>query len=122
MSGDGSEARMVPPSDGEPTAVTIYGRTYHLRGAADPDYLAELALEVDRRMRDVAEATGTADTTKVAILAALNIADDCFRTRRDGISREIEDRLGRLVAGCDEVLADPAFRPTGAKGRRTESA
>ena len=45
-----------------PTPVTIYGKTYHLRGDGDAGYLHELAQEVDRRMREVAETTGTADT------------------------------------------------------------
>jgi hypothetical protein len=62
----------------ESTPVTIFGKTYHLRGDGDPDYLAELAAEVDKRMRAVAESTGTADTLKIAILAALNLADESF--------------------------------------------
>ena len=64
------------------TAVTIAGRTYHLRGNGDPDYLQELASLVDARMRAIGEATGTADTLKVAILAALNLADDYLQSGR----------------------------------------
>ncbi|MHC4429162.1 MAG: cell division protein ZapA, partial [Planctomycetota bacterium] len=54
--------------DGEATAVTIYGQTYHLRGGEDRTYLTDLASLVDRRMREVVETTGTADTLKVAVL------------------------------------------------------
>jgi len=89
-----------------PTPVTIFGRTYYLRGDEDPGYLAELASEVDRKMREVAEATGTADTLKVAILAALNIADDCMQARRAaGIPAGTEERLQSLVTLLDEALA-----------------
>lgn len=93
--------------DSRPTPVTIFGRTYHLRGGGDPHYLSELASEVDRKMREVAQATGTADTLKVAILAALNIADECLRARSDvpaGCGDD-EARLVRLVSLLDEALA-----------------
>ncbi len=94
--------------EGQPTPVTIFGRSYQLRGDGDPDYLAELAGEVDRRMREVAETTRTADTLKVAILAALNIADDWLQARR-GVgpahTAEVDERLARLAALLDEVLA-----------------
>lgn len=93
---------------GEPTPVTIFGRTYHLRGNEDPDYLGDLAQLVDRKMREMAEATGTADTLKVAILAALNIADDYLQARRGGAPRPeeaTERRLDRMVTLLDEALA-----------------
>ena len=92
-----------------PTPVTIFGRTYYLRGEGDAAYLAELAVVVDARMREVADATGTADSLKVAILAALNIADDSVRARREvaALSNAANDeRLARLVSLLDEALAE----------------
>jgi cell division protein ZapA len=86
------------------TAVTIFGRTYHLRGDDDSAYLAELAARVDRKMKEIAEVTGTADTLKVAILAALNLADECSEVRRTGASKGAGDRLIRLVTLLDEAL------------------
>ncbi|HEX4825466.1 MAG TPA: cell division protein ZapA [Candidatus Polarisedimenticolaceae bacterium] len=103
-----------------PTPVTIYGKTYHLRGEGDPRYLHSLAKEVDRRMRDVAETTGTADTLKVAILAALNITDDCMQARSVPASSDVEADLGRLAARIDEVLADPGCRPHRAEAGRSD--
>jgi cell division protein ZapA len=91
-----------------PTPVTIFGRTYYLRGEGDPAYLAELAGIVDTKMRSVADGTGAADTLKVAILAALNIADESVRARRDVPSADSaggRDRLARLVSLLDEALA-----------------
>ena len=97
----------VGTEETRPTPVTIFGRTYFLRGDGDPGYIAELAAEVDRKMKDVAETTETADTLKVAILAALNIADEKFQAGRaeaPQLDAEDEARLDRLVALLDEVL------------------
>jgi len=90
-----------------PTPVTIFGRTYHLRGGGDPGYLGELAGHVDRTMREIAGATGTADTLKVAILACLNLADEseqAGRATRGSLSAASRKRLARLVTALDEVL------------------
>jgi cell division protein ZapA len=89
-------------------AVTIYGQTYHLRGSEDESYLTELASLVDRRMREVVEATNTADTLRVAILAALNIADDYLQARRGRaapVDGETDERLARMITLLDEALA-----------------
>lgn len=94
-----------------PTPVTIYGKTYHLRGDGDAGYLHELAQEVDRRMREVAETTGTADTLSLAILASLNITDECLQARRGPVSKETERQLDRWAARIDDVLADPDCQP-----------
>jgi len=102
--------------------VTIFGTTYHLRGEGDGSYLHELSREVDRRMREVADATGTADTLKLAILAALNITDECLRARRQPPSPDDEQRLGRFVALIDETLADPGCRPGRAEAVRADGA
>ena len=96
-----------------PASVTIFGRTYRLRGDGDTEYLRRLAELVDEKMREVESATGTADTTKIAILASLNIADEYLKAgRHAGASADREDgeerdrRLGRLVALLDEALAE----------------
>lgn len=91
----------------ETTTVKIFGQTYHLRGTEDEAYLNELAALVDRQMREVVEATETADTLKVAILAALNIADDYLQARRGNevpLDRETDRRLARMVTLLDEAL------------------
>ena len=93
------------------TPVTIYGKTYHLRGDGDPAYLHELAREVDQRMREVAESTGTADTLSLAILAALNITDECLQARRGPVSTDTERQLSRFADLIDDALADPDCQP-----------
>jgi len=89
------------------TPVTIFGRTYQLRGDEDGGYLEELASIVDAKMAEVSEATGTADTLKIAILASLNIADDYLKACEDGTSSEskgVDKRLARMISLLDEAL------------------
>ncbi len=64
------------------TKVEIYDQTYHVAGDLDPAYVEELAQHVDATMRGIARATGTVDTVKVAVLAALAIADELHAKRR----------------------------------------
>ncbi len=100
----------TPGNDAAVTPVSIYGRTYQLRGNEDGEYLADLALLVDRKMHDVADSTGTADTLKVAILAALNIADELLQASK-GRARVTErgpenKRLARMITLLDEALTE----------------
>ena len=82
--------------------VEIFGQPYNVRGESDPEYLRELARFVDSRMREVAGQVATIDPLKIAILAALNIADEFSRYRKEtGIrnerTEEISDRLGEVI-------------------------
>jgi cell division protein ZapA len=61
--------------------VDIYDQTYHVAGDLDPAYVERLAQCVDAKMREIARATGTVDSVKVAVLAALAIADELFTLR-----------------------------------------
>jgi cell division protein ZapA len=88
------------------TTVEIFGQTYNVRGEGDPEYLSELARFVDGRMREVAAQVATVDPMKIAILAALNIADEFsrYRLQREsakGIwiekTEEISERLGEVI-------------------------
>ncbi len=88
------------------TSVEIFGQTYNVRGDGDPDYLTELAQFVDSRMREVAAQVATVDPVKIAVLAALNIADEFSRYRAQrqdaaGIwiekTEEISDRLSKVI-------------------------
>ena len=63
--------------------VEIHGQQYPIRSALDPVYVAELAAYVDQKMRAASRETSAGDTLKVAVLAALNIADECFRVQAD---------------------------------------
>jgi len=88
------------------TDVEIFGSVYHVRGEKDPEYLQELAELVDRRMREISKQVSTVDSAKIAILAALNIADELLQSRRqqEGERVEIEDRVTELAGELDKAL------------------
>src|SRR6201987_1297994 len=75
-----------PPSVQDPSnssvRVEIFDQAYNLRGS-DPDYIIKLAEYVDSKMRAVAEQTHTVDTARLAVLAALNIADEYHLLQRN---------------------------------------
>jgi cell division protein ZapA len=85
----------------DPTSVTvnIYGHEYTLKGEADSEYVQKVARFVDRKMREVAENSTLASTTKVAILAAINIADELFRERqkRHEALAMLDERTGQIA-------------------------
>jgi cell division protein ZapA len=89
------------------TTVEILGREYRIRGNADEGYVREVARFVDERLREVARSTGGQPADRVAILAAMNIADELFQQRRaatEEISR-IERRAEGLISLIDEKLS-----------------
>src|SRR5580700_5014456 len=59
-------------------SVEIYDQTYNLR-ASDPEYIQKLAAMVDGKMRAVSANGSTVDSLRVAVLAAINIADELAR-------------------------------------------
>ena len=85
--------------------VEIFDQAYNLRGS-DPDYILKLAEYVDSKMRAVAEATNTIDTARLAVLAALNIADEyhLLRKRQEGGATDYQKRAHQLADALDEVL------------------
>jgi cell division protein ZapA len=91
---------------GSVTQVEIFGQTYNVRAEGDSAYIHDLARFVDSRMKEVAERTATVDTTKIAILAALNISDDLYQkeNRRAGGPAETRARVERLIHKLDDAL------------------
>src|SRR5882724_9868272 len=87
--------------------VEIFDQAYNLRGT-DPEYISKLAEYVDSKMRAVAEQTQTVDTARLAVLAALNIADEYHLLRRnqDGGQVEYLKRAHHLSNVLDEVLEE----------------
>ncbi len=87
--------------------VEIFDQGYNLRGT-DPDYILKLAEYVDSKMRAVAEQTHTVDSARLAVLAALNIADEYHLLKRnvEGGTPESSKRTRQLLNALDEVLLD----------------
>ncbi len=88
------------------TEVEIFGTVYNVRGEKDPEYLQELAGLVDGRMRDIAQQVSTVDSAKIAILAALNIADELFQCQRhqEGSRVEVEEKVAQLAGELSKAL------------------
>ena len=91
--------------------VEIFDQVYNLRGS-DADYILKLAEYVDGKMRAVSEQTATVDSVRLAVLAALNIADEyhLLKRRLEKPSPDAQQRANKLASALDEVLQD---------GRRT---
>ena len=102
--------------DDQPRLVTveISGQRYRIRTHLDPTYVAELAGYVERKMQLAVRESAVGDTLKIAVLAALNIADECFRARAEGSARgtDFSERALQL-----ERLLDMALAGDGAAGR-----
>jgi cell division protein ZapA len=82
--------------------VEIFGQTYALNAGADPTYVQQLAAHVDAQMREVSKTAGAVDSVRVAVLAALNIADECFRLRRQ--VREADEKAAKRAEGLVREL------------------
>jgi cell division protein ZapA len=94
--------------------VEIFDQAYNLRGS-DPEYILKLAEYVDAKMRAVAEATNTIDTVRLAVLAALNIADEYHLLKRmkDNGAVDYQKRAHLLADALDEVLGENESRKAG---------
>ena len=93
-------------ADEEVVSVEIRGQRYPIRSALEPAYVARLASYVDDKMRAAADSAPSGDMLRLAVLAALNVADELFRCRditqaRDG---ELAERAGELERLLDRVL------------------
>src|SRR5580692_694967 len=105
------------PAENQSIAVDIYDQIYNLRGT-DPAYIERLAAIVDTKMRAVSAHGNTVDSLRVAVLAALNIADELCtaRQRHDQLAnlagtlqnsqQSVRSRASTLAHMLDEVLED----------------
>jgi len=92
-----------------PVKVQIFGQTYSIRGELEEKYVQKLARFVDEKMHAIASATATVDTQKVAVLAALAIADELHSMQRD---RGEYEQLMREQAERCLTLVERALKQT----------
>ena len=87
--------------------VDIAGQRYRIRGELEERYIAELAAYVDQKMRAASDAAPTSDVLGLAILVALNLADEYFRARQTESSSqgELHERALRLEQLVDQALS-----------------
>jgi cell division protein ZapA len=93
--------------------VEIHGQQYPIRSGLDPAYVAELASYVDEKMRLAARESPAGDTMKLAVLAALNIADEYFRAIDE--ERRQNDQVAHRAAELERMLDLALGLPEGEK-------
>ena len=93
-------------SDGRVLSVEIHGQRYPIRSSLDPEYVLRLAAYVDQKIGAAADSTPSGDSLRLAVLAALNIADELFRMREANRARDsqIAERASELEQLLDRVL------------------
>ena len=92
------------------TRVQILGQTFSVGGDLDEEYVQKLAAYVDEKMRAISEMTPTVDTQKIAVMAALAIADELHRLREERNDRE--ELLKEQAERCLN-LVERALKQTG---------
>ena len=99
---------MILGQEEKTVRVSIFGEEYPLRGDANTEYMLRVAEYVDRSMRTVAEKCVHLSTAKVAVLAAINIADELFRERSDSQKQltDVEEKANDILDWLDAKLAD----------------
>ena len=92
----------------KPLQVVIRGRTYQLQTDDDPEYVLQLADDLDQRLQEVEAATKTVDSGRLAVLAALNLADEYCKleVRLTSRIKELEREQDRLRQMIDDVLEE----------------
>ena len=93
--------------EGNQVQISIFGQEYSVKAPADPEYIQKIAEYVDGKMREVQSGfSSTQSSTRIAILAAMNIADELFNARQSGDidSSSVEQKISSLIDFIDENL------------------
>lgn len=88
------------------TEVEIFGSRYQLRGEQNSEYLQQLARLVDTKMREIGKQVPVVDSGKIAILVALNLADELTQcnNQQEGERVEIMEKVAELTGVLNEAL------------------
>ena len=78
--------------------VDIHGQRYAVRSDLDPQYIGELARFLDEKMTAASRELASNDPLRIAVIAALNISDELYRTRQDSQGAD-----GRMRARAEEI-------------------
>lgn len=96
------------PKKPEGIRVEIYDQEYFMKGDLDQEYIQKLAHYLDAKMRSIAERTRTVDSLRVAILAALNIADEYHRMKAkyEETTKQVDRKVGEYSEVLDQILKE----------------
>jgi cell division protein ZapA len=85
--------------------VTIFGKEYSILSEVNPEYIKKAAAYLDSKMREVSTSYPNMVESRIAVLAALNIADELFKSREErGDSSDIEKQIFDLTRKLSEAL------------------
>lgn len=84
--------------------VEIFGQEYKIKGVGDPQYIHRIAGYVDKKMREIAHSSGIMSQSRIAILAALNIADELHQEKEN--RKSIQKEFGQKAARLGELIED----------------
>ena len=89
------------------TTVSIFGKDYPIASDQNPEYVQRLAEFVDRKMNEIANGGDSLTSSRVAVLACLNIADDLMRTKneKDQFIRLMEGRIAKVSRMVEEKIS-----------------
>ncbi len=87
--------------------ISIFGQEYSVKAPADPDYIKKIAQYLDEKMREVQSGfSSTQSSTRIAILAGMNITDELFTAKQSGEidSSDAEQKISSLIELIDDTL------------------
>lgn len=95
------------PDENNTVQISIFGQEYSVKAPADPTYIKKIAEYLDEKMREVQSGFNTTQSsTRIAILAGMNIVDELFAAKKDGdvASGEVEEKVTSLIELIDDNL------------------
>ena len=86
--------------------IQIFGKTYNLKSSSGKVETEEVAVYVDSKMRELAAMSSKTPTLDLAVLTALNIAQELIELQKqtDANNQETEDKIGRLLVALENEL------------------
>ena len=87
--------------------ISIFGQEYSVKAPANPEYIKKIAEFLDEKMREVQSGFSTTQSsTRIAILAGMNITDELFNSRQSGdsVNNDVEQKISSLIELIDETI------------------
>ena len=99
---------MIAAKEPQGIRVVIYDQEYFMRGDLNQEYIQKLARYLDAKMRSIAERTRTVDTLRVAMLAALNVADEYhqLKARYEEVTQHVDQKVVECSEALDQILKE----------------
>ena len=86
--------------------IQIYGKTYSLKSSSDQVSTEEVAAYVDAKMRELAEVRSKTSSADLAVLAALNIAQELMELQKqtNANDKTYEEKIGRMIEALEDEI------------------